>query len=649
MAIIVTFDGTDLPDVISVTPTSDISRNVITSASGIIGLREQSISVEGLVRAVNVTDLATAQKTLENTFTSKGTGSLSYPGITAFTAALVSWTWEEFLAGSRVARYTAEFEAEIDSPFAETVEIDGTTGSEPKKVFDPIPSVADQFKSRNIDEKADPTKDKKISLAGVLRGTKTEIEAEEDAIKALLTEEFLYSVTIPSGTFTCKVDSFEFGTPQGTDEAGLKTYKIDMSTLPDFALEEFQLNGGSFIIAGVTIEVATSFSHSVTRKGNQIDSETISVGGKNFFTTIGAANSFRDTVDAKVTTKTTFTSGTGKVLAVNSVNWSEPKRDGWFTSGDRRFSIQFTFNLGLDETSTTTISGIHLGVFFTEVNSVSRSVNLDAKGFSVSRTKSVSGKIATIPTVSPGDRVFDENFAFFITSMNFGQFDKSGLQDLSVSGQTLDTAAASEQLFPAFFQGFFLSHVDSQSSSVNYVFDRSTKNFRAQSINESVSGFRIGGNGSVLSLIQTIDQLKGNFIITSVSTGAPEVVNFGGFVQQRFPISISGTLNILTELDLDKDFRQGDIKVETERSIEDATTRYAQVPIPGKGITFKKVGLNPSTETVTVRNKALNEGIFKTMGFPPDPTTSIGGEKIGRSTRESGLTKTVIVKFQRFL
>ena len=59
-----------------------------------------------------------------------------------------------------------------------------------------------------------------------------------------------------------------------------------------------------------------------------------------------------------------------------------------------------------------------------------------------------------------------------------------------------------------------------------------------------MSGFKIGSDGAVLNLIGTIDRLAGSFIITSVSTGAPELKVVSGREDLRFPISISGQINL---------------------------------------------------------------------------------------------------------
>jgi hypothetical protein len=335
-------------------------------------------------------------------------------------------------------------------------------------------------------------------------------------------------------------------------------------------------------------------------------------------------------------------------LSVRSISWSEPKRDGHFADGSRRYSLTVSLSLGIDTSGTPVLSGVVLGVRFAVLTSHSLSVSLDDEGFVTSRTQSGSGKVDSTPSVKPGEAVTDAGERYYITSLNLGSVDADGRRQVSVNGRTPDTAKAVEELFPSFFFGFFLDHVDSTSKSVNYSFDRCEGKYVAQSINASVSGFTIGSNKGVLDLIGTIKRSVGQFIITNVSTGAPESKRRRGTLEKRYPISISGVLNLVGE-QKNACEEPPDIKVEETRSVEDSVAKYTPVTIPGKGIVMKKIGVTQATETVAVRYVARTEEIFRMMGFPADPGSSLfGGEKVGRGTSAQGMTRAVTVKFAAF-
>ena len=649
----VKFGTEELPNVTSIQLSSSFG-SVVDQATG-KAFRFRRIVVSGFVRKRGRDALAVLQKDTENTFAGLGPSTFSYPGIDAIEAKMVDWEWEDW-AGNPIIRYTATFETEVSNPFSRTVSVVQVANAG-SKTFDPSPAVSDSFANSDpIDELPSATKDKKISLKGALEGTTAEVDAEEVALRDLLVGDEFFTVTIPSGAYVCKVSGFTFDTPSDRDgEDATKDYSIDFVTLPDFTLEARALQGGSLSVAGITFDVASSFSHSIQRdNAGGITSETLNVSGKKQFGSLSEAETFKATVEALVNAGATYTSATGKVLKVTSVNWSAPVRDAHATDGTKRYALGFSTSLSIDPTAGGTVtapSGIVLGVNFAVIESRSFGGNLTDDGSLTSKTKSASGKVlaSNLPTIRPGDSVFEDGSEFFITSLNIGNLDDSGRFQVSVSGTTLDTEDAIELLFPQLFQGFFLDHVESENRSISFQLDDCDNLYKATSISASVSGFKIGTNGNVLNLIQAVNRFPNTFIITNVSTGAPERKVVDDVVQLRYPISISGTLNLTPNIGACG--AEADVREETEISTEDATTQYAKIPIPGKGVVYKKVGLNPAIQTISVRKVAKNRSIFSSMSIPADPSSTLTGgnvAKISRKTNESGLTKSVTCRFQVF-
>jgi len=650
----VKFGGDEFPNVTSVAPADSLSTEILIDAASLRGMRTRRISIAGFVKKPPKLEMLKRQRDLVELMAAKGNALVEYPGCASFTGRIVDITWEDW-AGGPVARYRVEIAGEVDNPFAAGVTVAPIGGSLPPITLDnPSPAVGDAFERPSDDDRPSASLGKRITVSGLLAGTPAESAAAQAALKALLTDQDSYTVTISSGAYVARVQSFTFDSPGERDGSAPRTYQIEFSTLTDFTLEEESLRGGPFTIAGITFDVATSFSHNIGRDASGgATSESVNVSGIRFFASIAECDSFRDTVNGYVESGTSFVSNSGKTLRLQDASWSEAKRDGHYVDGTARYSISFSVGFQEGQGGGAAAGGgpaVILGVAFQSVDSRNYGASIDA-GVVSSENQSASGKVSTAPAVRPGDLVAHEGKQWVVTSLSTGAFDEDGLSQVSVSGQTLDSAAAAEQLYPDFFEGFFLNHVASRQKSVNYGFDQCVGAYVASSINSSVSGFRLDDDGGVLNLIQTINRFLGQFIITSVSTSAPELVEFNGATQKRIQISISGTLNI----------REGggdceaedNVKFEEERSIEDATARYNQVTIPGKGITYKKVGMDPATEEVTVRNVARLPGIFRTMGYPADPNPSIGtadteAVKISRRFRTSGLSKEVTVKFQRF-
>jgi hypothetical protein len=109
-------------------------------------------------------------------FVERSPALLDYPGATPFTARLRAIEWEDWTGGP-IIRFTLTFEGETDNPLAAGVTITPVAGPEPPKTFEPIPAATDAFRSA-VDEAPSATKDKTISLSGVLRGTLAEVTAE---------------------------------------------------------------------------------------------------------------------------------------------------------------------------------------------------------------------------------------------------------------------------------------------------------------------------------------------------------------------------------------------------------------------------------------------------------------------------------------
>lgn len=652
--ILVTFDGEELPHVVGVQPQSRISRDQTIDIASLKGYRRRTLSVRGYIRKAPKLEMAELQAVVEKTFTEKGEKLLSYPGIDDYLARLTEWQWEEWTNGPLIF-YTANFETAEDNPFSEDVTVTQTGVGSSMKTFSPRPNVADSFKSVDpVDEAVSPVREKEITLQGILRGTPAEIDAEETEIKELFTDDQIFSVTIPSGAYTCRCAAFDFGTPAGLDEGGSKTYTIKLITLPDFTLEGRALQGGPVTIAGITVDVASSFSHNVARdKVGVVTSESINVSGKNQFLSPALAEGFKTSVDTLVNSGTTTISpATGKTLIVTNVSWSEVVRDGHFPSGQKRYALKFSLGLAIDPSSEIApgaASGIVLGVLFDVLENKTISVSIDDDGFVTTTSKSGSGKVSGDPAVLPGDSVIEDGKTFIVTSLTLGSFDDVGRRQVTVNGTTLDPSAA-EMLFAQLFEGFMLDHVQSQQKSVSFQFDECTDRYKATSISASISGFKIGSDGNVLGLINAFDRFPDTFIITNVSTGAPEKVTRSGVIQLRYPISISGTLNLTNDIGACNE--EPAIKLESSRTIQDSVAKFAQIPIPGRGIIFKKVGVTPAFETVVLRRVAKDRAAFNSPSFtfPADPTPTIGPipKLIERSTSEAGLVKSVTVKFQAF-
>jgi len=640
MSIDVIFGAYTLPNVLTVQPGSALSETMILGSTQ--QYRTKTIRVTGHVLERPRSALATAQKDLENALAAIGEATLSYPGTDDFTAIATGFEWEEW-NGNPVIQYTVTFKTKENNPFTREVKI-------ADQALIPIPEVSDQYKAHSVDDDISLVHEKEITLSGRFEGSASEVDTFESNIRTWNTSASRIAVKIPSGTYSCKVESFEFGTPDATSEGIAKTYRISFSTDPDYTLEDFQSGDNGMTIIGLSIDVVSSLKHDVTRDvSDAITAESLNISGKKYFTDFTQANNFKSTLDSKVTTKTTHTSVTGKVLLLTNVSYSEPQRDGHFTTGDRRYSLSFNLSFSIDSNTTQSNPGTIFNIIFDNINSVSYSVNIDDKGNVNSRTKSASGKVAEInlPAYRPPEMIIEDGYEYYVTSLSFGAKDDAGLTQVNVSGQTLDSAAAAHDFMEYLFNGFHLDHVTSRSKSVSYSWNDCEEAYIASSINRSVSGFRWDNDGYIEDLVLTIDRQPGTFFFTSCNVGEREYVMYNGSVRTRYTISISG----IQYLDRPEDCtKPDDIKIEESRTIEDATTKFAQIPIPGSGIVYKKIGMNPMTEAATVINKARTEEIFRTMAIPADPTTTInpGAYLIKRTTTIQGLRKSVSVKWQKF-
>lgn len=641
MYIDVNFGSVTLPNVKRVTPGSVLSTEMILGSG--VQFREKSLSAKGFVisrTSRTPENLAEEQRLLENLLSDLGSQTLTYPGTNPYEAYISSIEWEEW-TGNPIIGYSVNFITSSDNPFSSGVTVGAIS-------LDPIPQVSDRFKSHSIDDRISSTREKEIVISGRFEGSPTEVNILESNLIGEVTGSDSVNITISTGTYICKVGDLTFGVPDSINRGMLKNYTLTLSTLPDWSLEDFQTGDDGLNIAGVSIDVVSSNKHDVGRNlSDTIESETMSVSGKKFFHSFGECNAFKDIIDNKVINKTVITSSTGNNMLLNSVGWSEPQRDGHHTNGDRRYSISFSLNFKIDSASVQGISGIILGINFPELSSISYGASLDGDGSIVTRNKSGSGKVESDPTIREGDSVVDGGITYFITSLSLGQKDKAGLRQVSISGQTLDSTQAAQELVQLLFAGFMLDHVENQTDSVSYQNYDGTNIYKAVSIQRSVSGFRLNDEGNVKNLIQTIDRVAGEFFVTNINVGQKNIVKYNGNDQIRIPISLSGIEYLVKPLDPN---RPDDIKVEISREREDSTTKYSQIPMPAKGIVFKKIGLNPDIETVTSTNRARTENIFRTMNMPTDPSSSIAGAtKIGRREVRQGLSKSVTIKYQKFI
>lgn len=245
MAIAVRFGGVEIENVTSVTPADSFSEEAIVDGATLLGARSRTIAVRGFVRkaALDKDVLLAEQRRVTEAFAGKGPGTLEYPGASPYAARLLGIEWEDWTGGP-VARFTMTFKAGVENPFSTQVRVAPVSGGAPAKVFRPIPAVTDTYKNPDLlDEKVDAAREKTISLTGVVRGTLAEVRAEEAAIRALLTSSRFFTVEVSSGTYTCSVGQFSFGTPAGTDAEATKTYQVDLATLPDYSLEGRSLRG----------------------------------------------------------------------------------------------------------------------------------------------------------------------------------------------------------------------------------------------------------------------------------------------------------------------------------------------------------------------------------------------------------------------
>ena len=635
------FGGYTFPHVTTVTPGSDLSVEMIIGA-GKKPYRTKTLQVKGYVLNYSKSALASAQKDLENSLSVIGRATLTYPGVDDYEARVNNITWEEW-NGNPIIRYTVTLETSEENPFSKNVSIDGNA-------LIPIPKVSDRYQEHNIDETVSLSYEKTITLDGKFEGAIADVDIYEQNLRSWLSTALTVNLTIPTGVYVCKVTNFEFGTPDATSTGVVKTYSISLKTYPDYSLEDFHSGDNGLTIIGISIDATTSYKHGITRDNSgNITGETISVSGKKYFTSFDNCNNFKPTIDQKVIEAASLTSLSGNVLALKDVSWSEPKRDGYFVSGERRYSLSFSLNFDLDSSASQLNPGILFGINFTDLSSLSYSASVDADGIVTTRTKSGSGKVtaANLPTSRPGLSVVEDGYTYYITSLSFGARDAAGLTQLSVSGQTLDSTQAALELMPYIFAGFHLDHLTGKNKSVSYQWNDCVEAYVAVSISRSVTGYRFDNDGNIENLIETINRHANELFITSVSVSERERVKYEGVDRYRFSISISGIEYLARQADCKK---ADDIKEQNTRTIEDATVKFAQIPIPGLGIIYKKIGMNPAFETITINRTARTEGIYRTMAMPADPATSIGPDayKIKRTTTEQGLKKSVTVKYQRY-
>jgi len=635
------FGSYTFPFVTSVIPGSDLSTEMIVGASK-KQYRKNTLQINGYVLNYSKSALASAQKDLANSVSAIGTALLQYPGTDSYQARVTNISWEEW-NGNPIIRYTITLETSEDNPFSRNVNIDG-------HALVPIPKVSDQYQAHNIDETISLTHQKKITLEGKFEGTVIEIDAYEQNLRSWIIAAATVNLTIPAGVFVCKVSGFEVGTPDVTSTGIIKTYSVNFETYPNYTLEDFHSGDNGLTIIGISIDVTSSYKHSITRDNSgNITAESINVSGKKYFTTFLACNDFKTTIDQKVVAGITLSSLTGNTLLLKDVGWSEPKRDGHFSTGERRYSLSFNLSFDLDTSSSQVNPGTVFGIVFTDLNSLSYSASIDGTGIITTRSKSGSGKVApaNLPSFRPGISISEDSYLYYITSLNFGAKDKAGLTQVSVSGQTLDSTQAALELMPYIFNGFHLDHLTNKNKSVSYQWDDCVDAYIAVSISRSVSGYRWDNDGDIELLIRTINRVAFEFFITSVSVSERELANHDGVDRYRFSISISGTeyLKKPGECKI-----KNDIEEQMVRTIEDATVKFALIPIPGAGIVYKKIAMNPALETITITRTARTIGIYRTMAIPADPATSLGAEsyKIKRTTTESGLKKAVSVKYQLY-
>jgi len=673
MGISVVFGTKTLPNVKSIQKGSTLPPELINDVSGAKSVKQIQIIVQGMIftpdRGYGSRAAASAigtYETLESDLRNQATASLMIgSSITISSVRLVEIEFQEY-RGNPVLFYSATFATPITNPFSESVTLQDGSGT---TTFNPRPAVEDSY------ERQDPviswvtqgaTAGKSIKLSGILQGTISEVSNAEDDIVSRCTTSATMTLVIPSGTYTVKCVSFSFGTPIETETTASKTYSIEFITEKNYSIESENLPDTPLSIGGIMFTKVTSWSSNISWVNNNgtfsIESEGLNVSGEIHFTTFVAAEAYQANFKTSLQNPQTFASPTGKTLAVVSVNFSAPAREGRDTSGNQKYiltgSLSFEWLPSVTETCVTAGENI-FGISWDCINSKSFSGTVNVCGMKTQDTISIDGIVSGVPSISVGEKYSYNGYDFYVTGVSFNGKNNQGKTKLSVSARTLDTFEKANTFLSVTLpsSGLVLNELGSYSKSVRYKY--ASRAYKSTSVSISISGNVYVGSGNAdafLALINELSAISGlslnQFRITSVSVGAKEKFIDETNCTIGYKQSVSASYEINFEADGNSAGKTGntDVSVVEDESveIEQIKNKYSQIAIPGGNLYFKKVGLIPGKVKITRTRRRIGGDATLALEYPTYPSAPVGPEEMFLSDSKlsaSGSTRKAEVEY----
>lgn len=664
MSISVTFGSTSLPSVRSVQKSNKLLTDIWNDNTNNKSVQSRELVIDGIVFHQNyahgpgaIKNAFNSYNTLEAALRAEGLATLTFGGVAFTNTRLASINFEKY-SNNPAIFYTATFATDLSNSFAETVTLQDGSGT---TTFNPIPSVEDEF------VRQDPTitwstqtssAAKRIRLKGRFRGTSAEISTYEDEIKSRCTTDPTITLTIPTGIFTVKCQSFKFSTPEQVNETGAKEYDLEFFTEKNYSIESENLPNTPVTYGSILFSVLKSYSSQIGRINNngvyEIDSETLNVSGEIYFSSFAAAEAYRANIASSPNTPDTITSITGKTLNAISSNYSAPIREGRDTSGNQRYvlscSLSFEWEPRVQDINVSYSENI-FGITWFTIASKNYGGTVDFCGLKTQDTLSVSGKVSSIPSISVGNSYTVDGKLYYVTGVSYNGRDKQGRYDLTVSGRTLDTLEQAIAFLAVALpvSGQVLNEMTSYNKSATYKYN-SLNGYRITSVNVSISGNMFVGNGDangLLTMINEFSQFRGGnlreFRVTNISVGNKQSFVDPSNCQIGFKqsVSVSYTINFEPDGNTSGSRNKDATIIEDEAvEIQQIRNKYTQIQIPGGSLIFKKTGLEPGKVkfSVTRRRVGGNGTIF--FDYPDYPSAPSGPSEMFLSDSRQSATST---------
>lgn len=638
---------TTLHRVREIARTRGLARDAYVTPGG-QGAKSQRWTITGYIISTPA-GIVLDQDTLEDALAAEGEATIAIVNhagttITSFPGRVSDISWRTYGTGP-IAFYTITVETNAKSnPFSGTVMIGTAT------LDNPIPAVIEQYRVVNEDDPMDTTHSRTFRVQGRYMsdpaGVQAFMEALEDALTTGSTNGY-FTFTTQMGTFEARARQFEISRPEQVQTQAAITYSIDLETRPDYSLDSFSLPHEPVSVGGITWDVLNSFSHSIDRVQKatsaiyRISSESLSWSLKKFFTSLGAAESFRATVEALVNSRHTMASPTGMLLECKSVSYNVTSLDGHDPNdSSKRYSVTVSLSYSKPSSQRDNEGGTAFGVIFDEITSDSRGVTIDDNGGIKNRNRNVSGKVNGKPAASIlGSAVAEADGVFYITGLNVGRIDEDGKYEISISGRTLESAEQTKNYIDEVFEGIHFNDVRSKSRSVSLSRILQTSDLEVTSLTEGISGDVWGLDAeNLLMLISTLGGHFGLPKLTSMNVGDKQEFTHPTTHEPTFKQSVSltrSTQYLPTEEPAEEptpesedppqfDPHQPDVKEDTATSFDLQRDKFATIVIPGGDIVKKKVGVEPRRARSRLTNTARNFRIFESMSEPHTPAAPAG-------------------------